>query len=146
MNIVKDLADDLRRGWSFIPTRFLQAEGIGPEAFLDKKQAEAVYRAVCPVLVTAAGHLERGWRYLMRMPVEEREIRLFLAYSLFFAVRTLAIAAQDPSALVSEKKLKIGRAEVGKLVAACQLKINNPVSLEKYFRECSAPLARFTAE
>lgn len=146
VNIVKDLADDLRRGWCFIPIRYLESEGIGPEAFLDEKQAEAVYRAVRPVLVTAAEHLERGWRYLSRMPLEEREIRLFLAYSLFFAVRTLAIAAMDPAALVSEKKLKIGRAEVGMLVAACQLKINNPASLEKYYRECSAPLGRFAAD
>ena len=53
--------------------------------------------ALDPLLRTATGHLVRGWRYLQNIPLSEREVRLFLAYSLFFAVRTLALAQEKPA-------------------------------------------------
>jgi farnesyl-diphosphate farnesyltransferase len=136
VNIVKDLADDVRRGWCFIPTDFLDAESIHPEAFADPGQADAVYAAVRPVLATAADHLGCAWRYLANVPLEEREIRLFLAYSLFFALRTLALVAANPGALVAPQKLKISRLEVAKIVARCQLHIGDPTALgNDYQRE-----------
>jgi len=136
VNIVKDLADDVRRGWCFIPTDFLDAAAIVPGAFADPGQADAVYRAVRPVLAASADHLACAWRYLTNVPLEEREIRLFLAYSLFFALRTLALVAVNPGALVAPQKLKISRLEVAKIVARCQLNIGNPLSLEEaYTRE-----------
>ena len=133
VNIVKDLADDVRRGWCFIPTEFLNAAAITPEAFADPRQAAAVYAAVRPVLAAAADHLACAWRYLTNVPLEEREIRLFLAYSLFFALRTLALVAANPGALVAPQKLKISRLEVAKIVARCQLNIGNPMALEEAY-------------
>ena len=136
VNIIKDLADDVRRGWCFIPTAFLDTESINPEAFADPGHADAVFAAVRPVLAAAADHLACAWRYLTNIPLEEREIRLFLAYSLFFALRTLALVAANPGALVAPQKLKISRLEVAKIVARCQLNIGNPSALEKaYTRE-----------
>lgn len=143
VNIVKDLADDLRRGWCFIPTDFLKGAAIGPEAFADPGQAGAVYAAVRPVLAAAADHLEHARRYLARVPLEEREIRLFVAYSLFFALRTLALVAKNTGALVAPDKLKITRLEVTKIVARCQLHIGNPAALEEDYRQEAAVLARF---
>lgn len=145
VNIVKDLADDLRRGWCFIPTNFLDIEGVTPEAFADPGQADAVYAAVRPVLVAAADHLARAWRYFSMVPLEEREVRLFLAYSLFFALKTLALVAKTPGALVAPDKLKINRLEVAQVVARCQLHIGNPAALEKYYRREARELTIFGA-
>jgi farnesyl-diphosphate farnesyltransferase len=133
VNIVKDLADDVRRGWCFIPTDCLNAAAITPEAFANPDQVGAVYAAVRPVLADAADHLGCAWRYLTKVPLEEREIRLFLAYSLFFALRTLALVAENPGALVAPQKLKISRLEVAKIVARCQLNIGNPSALERAY-------------
>jgi farnesyl-diphosphate farnesyltransferase len=133
VNIVKDLADDVRRGWCFIPTDLLDAESLQPEAFADPSRADAVYAAVRPVLADAAGHLGCAWRYLTNVPLEEREIRLFLAYSLFFALRTLALVAANPGALVAPKKLKISRLEVAKIVARCQVNIGNIIAMEEAY-------------
>ena len=77
--------------------------------------------------------------------MEEREIRLFLAYSLFFALRTLALVAEDPTSLVAPAKLKITRVEVAKIVAACQFKVSDPAALEAYYKKNSTPLSTFTA-
>ena len=143
VNIVKDLADDFRRGWCFIPTDFLGGQGVKPEDFSTPDKADAVYVAVSPVLATAAEHLGRAWDYLSRIPVEEREIRLFLAYSLFFALRTLALVAENPASLVAPAKLKISRVEVAKIVTACQLKVSDTGALQAYYKKLSAPLKAF---
>ena len=145
VNIVKDLADDYRRGWCFVPTRDLEANGLSPADVLDPRKASVVYRAALPVLGSAASHLDRAWAYLTHVPLEEREIRLFLSYSLFFALRTLALVAEDPASLVRPAKLKISRTEVARIVAACNLKVGKPASLEKFYRETAAPLEAFSA-
>jgi farnesyl-diphosphate farnesyltransferase len=140
VNIVKDLADDLRRGWCFIPTDLLSGEGLGPEAFADPGRSGEVYRAVRPVLLSAKEHLECAWKYLEAIPTQEREIRLFLAYSLFFALETLALVARDPEALTAPEKLKIGRLDVARIVSECQIKIGDPPVLRRMHERMARPL------
>lgn len=146
VNIVKDLADDFRRGWCFIPTIDLSIQSLTPADFLDQGKGDPVYRAVLPVLRSAAGHLRRAWRYLTRIPIEEKEIRLFLGYSLFFALGTMALVAEDPCALVRPAKLKISRLEVARIVAACNRKVSDPEGFERLYQKFSAPLAAFETE
>ena len=144
VNIIKDMGEDYRRGWCFIPGELLDAGGLEPKDLAGESKGEEVYRAVRPVLRSATDNLERGWRYLARMPVEEREIRLFLGYSLFFAAKTLALVAESPARLVIQnEKLKISRLEVSSVVAAVNLAVNNQESLEKLWRKTTAPLAAF---
>lgn len=143
VNIIKDLADDYRRGWCFLPMGDLAAQGLTPAALVRRSEADGVYRAALPTLASTTGHLQRAWSYLERFPIEERETRIFLAYSLFFALKTLALVAKRPSRLVDEAKLKISRMEVVKVMGALQRKIDHPSALEAYYAECFAPLARF---
>lgn len=144
VNILKDTGDDVRRGWCFIPQEFLGREGLVSADLMDEAKGAGLYRACLPVLRSAADDLERGWRYLSRMPVEEREIRLFLGYSLFFAVKTLALVAEEPERLWSQdEKLKISRLEVASVVASVQMAINTPAKIEALWRKTAAPLSRF---
>lgn len=146
VNILKDTGDDVRRGWCFIPQELLAREGLASTDFLEESKGPALYRACLPVLQSAADHLERSWRYLSRMPLEEREIRLFLGYSLFFAAKTLALVAEEPSRLWSQdEKLKISRLEVASVVAGVQLAVGSPEKLEALWRKTAAPLERFEA-
>lgn len=143
VNIVKDLADDFRRGWCFIPAVDLRSHGLVPCDVLDESKGTEVYEAVRPILRSAADHLSRAWHYLNKIPVEEKEIRQFLAYSLFFALETLALVAKNSDALVRPEKLKISRLTVARLVAACNASISRPKALEKLYLKSAAPLARF---
>jgi len=144
VNILKDTGDDVRRGWCFIPTDLLAREGLSPADVADESRGPALYRACLPVLRSAADHLERGWRYLSGMPVEEHEIRLFLGYSLFFAARTLALVAEEPRRLWSpDEKLKISRLEVASVVAGVKLAVDSPTKLEALWHKTAAPLAAF---
>ncbi len=146
VNILKDLADDYHRGWCFLPTSLLKSEGLTPSDLAKTSRGPAIYRAALPVLLSTRGHLERAWRYLTLIPLEEREIRLFLAQSLFFAVRTLAMVARDPLRLAAPEKLKISRMEVAGLVASLALRISRPDALQDYFAECAASLAGLGSE
>jgi farnesyl-diphosphate farnesyltransferase len=143
VNIVKDLADDFRRGWCFVPAVDLRSQELVPCDVLDESKGAEVYQAVRPVLSSAAEHLARAWRYLTHVPLDEKEIRLFLAYSLFFALRTLALVADAPAALVRPAKLKISRLEVARLVAECNKRVSRPEALEGLYLETAAPLAAF---
>jgi farnesyl-diphosphate farnesyltransferase len=140
VNIVKDLADDLRRGWCFIPTDLLAREGLEPRALAEPALSREVFKAVSPVLLSAKDHLECAWKYLEAIPVQEREIRLFLAYSLFFALETLALVARDPEALTAPEKLKIGRLDVARIVSECQIKIGDPPVLRRMHERMARPL------
>ena len=143
VNIVKDLADDFGRGWCFIPTVDLRSRGLVPCDVLDESKGAEIYEAVRPILGSAAEHLARAWHYLTNIPIEEKEIRLFLAYSLFFALETLALVARDPDTLVRPEKLKISRLAVARIVAGCKASISRPTMLENLYRRTAAPLARF---
>ena len=140
VNIIKDFADDFRRGWCFVPTADLAACGLRPADLLDPSRLEPIRLALDPLLRTTASHLVRGWRYLQYIPVSEREVRLFLAYSLFFAVHTLALAQEKPARLVAKEKLKISRIEVASIVAACQRSVDDPTALGRKFDALFEPL------
>jgi farnesyl-diphosphate farnesyltransferase len=143
VNIVKDLAEDYDRGWCFIPEDALARAGVTAADFSDPDRHEAVYAGVLPVLRTAAGHLKRAWAYLSNFPVEEAEIRFFLATSLFFALETLGLVAERPSRLTAPAKLKISRARVAVLAAELRLKISRPDALSALHAHASAPLDAF---
>lgn len=143
VNIVKDLAEDYRRGWCFVPEECLRAAGAEPRDFLDPGRSEAVARALLPVLRSAVGHLERAFRYLERFPLEEKEFRFFLATSLFFALETLALVAEEPRRLVAPEKLKITRARVAVLAAELMAEVSRPASLRERFEKTRASLRAF---
>jgi len=143
VNIVKDLAEDFRRGWCFVPQECLEAAGAEPRDFLDPGRGEAVTRALLPVLRSAVRHLERAFRYLERFPLEEREFRFFLATSLFFALETLALVAEEPRRLVAPEKLKITRARVAVLATELALEVSRPASLRERYATLRETLRAF---
>lgn len=143
VNIIKDFSDDLERGWCFIPTSLLDAHGLVPGDLADPVKSERVYEAVLPVICSAFRHLERAWEYLCNVPLEERETRLFLGQSLFFAIETLALVARDRKNLTSKKKLKISRLKVTEVVVSLKRFISDPSKLRRYHSRCAEPLQVF---
>lgn len=135
INILKDAADDLGKGWCFLPRECLEAQGLSPVRLFEAERREEAIAALAPVMERVLGHVARAWRYLSHMPVEEREVRLFLAYSLFFGIRTLRIALEEPETMLDpERVLKIGRVEVGLAIAEVTARIEAPERLEAHYR------------
>jgi farnesyl-diphosphate farnesyltransferase len=120
-NIIKDVADDRRRGWSFVPRDLCDSAGV-PLDHLQDPAHDAEARAVMTTLIAKARqHLQDALAYCTTLPNAAYRIRVFCLTSLYFAIRTLRLAEGDPRLLDPAHKVKITRAEVYRTVAATHL-------------------------
>ncbi|MBW3533847.1 MAG: squalene/phytoene synthase family protein [Gemmatimonadetes bacterium] len=117
VNVIRGLHADWTRGWVFVPRAFVPASGADPAALFQGRRDRDAERVVLARLVEKAeGHLEAARRYVAGIPARHHGVRLFCLLPYFFAVRTLAVSADNPS--VFEEETKIGRADVRRTVIA----------------------------
>ncbi len=133
-NIIKDVADDRRRGWSFVPRQLCQLAGITPEALGDPAHAAQAARVMAALIGKAKGHLNDALDYCCALPRSQYRMRLFCLTPLFFAVRTLARAERDPRLLDPGHKVKITRGEVYRTICMTYLIAPNNHLLRAYYR------------
>lgn len=133
-NIIKDVADDRQRGWSFVPRRLCVAAGIPPEELLDPARRDRAERVMGQLIAKARGHLDDALRYCVALPRSAYRIRLFCLTPLYFAVRTLRLAANDPRLLDPGHKVKITRAEVYRTLRMTALVAPSDTTVRWYYR------------
>jgi len=120
-NIIKDVADDRRRGWSFVPRDLCEVAGVRPDELQDPSRGSEAHQVMQTLIAKAKTHLRDALTYCTTLPAAAYRIRIFCLTSLYFAVRTLRLAERDPRLLDPEHKVKITRAEVYRTVAAAHL-------------------------
>ncbi len=133
-NIIKDVADDHRRGWSFIPRELCAEAGVRPEDLFQPGAEAASRRVMDRLIAQAATRLESALAYAVALPRRAYRIRLFCLTSLFFAVRTLRLARTDPRLLDPGHKLKISRAQVYRTLAVTALVAPSNLLVRAYCR------------
>lgn len=133
-NIIKDVADDRRRGFSFVPRQLCQLAGIRPEDLQDEKHHVEARRVLLALIEKAKRHLTDALVYSMTLPHRLYGVRLFCLTSLFFAVRTLRLAERDRRLLDPEHKVKITRAEVYRTLAVTRVIASSNTLVRWYFR------------
>lgn len=133
-NIVKDLSDDRRRGWSFVPRQLTRSVGIDPEQMQDGAHRDASRQVMNLLIEKANAHLRDALDYCTELPRSQYRIRLFCLTSLFFAVRTLRRARHDPGLLEPQHKVKISRAEVYRTVLVTHVIAPVDGLVRAYFR------------
>jgi farnesyl-diphosphate farnesyltransferase len=136
-NIIKDVADDRRRGWSFVPRQLCAIAGITPEDLTDPARREQAGRVMAELIAKAKRHLDDALTYCISLPRSQYRIRLFCLTPLFFAIRTLRLAAQDPRLLDVGHKVKITRVEVYRTIRMAFLVAPNNHLVRAYFRSLS---------
>jgi len=139
-NIIKDLADDRRRGWSFVPRQLTRSAGIEPEQMQDRAYGDASRRVMNQLIEKANAHLHDALDYCTALPRSQYRIRLFCLTSLFFAVRTLRRARLDPGLLEPRHKVKISRAEVYRTVLVTHVIAPVDGLVRAYFRHLEGPV------
>lgn len=120
-NIIKDVADDRRRGWSFVPRDLCEVAGVRPDDLQDPSHGSEARQVMEALIVKAKTHLRDALAYCTTLPTAAYRIRIFCLTSLYFAIRTLRVAERDPRLLDPDHKVKITRAEVYRTVAATHL-------------------------
>jgi farnesyl-diphosphate farnesyltransferase len=117
VNIIKDVADDRQRGWMFVPRQWCAECGTSPEGFLDPAHAAAARTVMERMIAKAERHLADALTYCCALPRGAYGSRLFCLTPLYFAIRTLAVAAADSRLLDPAHKVKITRPEVYRIIA-----------------------------
>lgn len=120
-NIIKDVSDDRRRGWSFVPRELCEDAGVPPEELQDPAHGAEARAVMAALIAKARQHLHDALAYCTTLPNAAYRIRVFCLTSLYFAIRTLRLAERDPRLLDPDHKVKITRAEVYRTVAATYL-------------------------
>ena len=133
-NIIKDVADDRRRGWVFVPQELCQLAGITPDQLHDEQYRDAAHRVMVLLIDKAKRHLLDALKYTTTIPRRQYGIRLFCLSALYFAVRTLRLAATDYRLLDTQHKVKITRGQVYRTLAVTRLVAPSNALTRHYFR------------
>jgi farnesyl-diphosphate farnesyltransferase len=110
-NIIKGVTDDIERGVTYVPNKLFERAGIDLKTLLDNPADPRGREVVAGLAEMTLLWLDEALEYTLTIPDSERDIRLFCALPLVFAVRTLALAMRT-TATFSEEVLKISREEV----------------------------------
>jgi len=111
INILRDLPKDLQAGRCYLPQDELARVGLEPADLRDP----AVEPRLRPIHDAwrrqAESHLEAGWRYVRRIPADQRRVRLACAWPILIGLRTLD-RLREPGILDPARRVKVSRSEV----------------------------------
>lgn len=117
VNILRDLAMDLRQGRCYLPADRLVAFGLAGPDLLSPSNYDRLRPLYAEMLSRAEMELLAGWEYTNMLPRGMVRVRLACAWPILIGWATLAKLRQanilDPS-----RKIKISRSEVRRLIAA----------------------------
>ena len=132
-NIIKDIAADRERGWSFVPAEVCRRHGFAPEElFTTARRAEA-RRAMDELITKARGHLDDAVTYCTLLPRSAYGVRMFCLLAVNLAIRTLRLAAHDPRLLDPTAKVKITRGQVRATLAMTALTAPSNTMVRTYY-------------
>jgi len=118
-NILQDVAEDRRRGWSYLPEESARRHGT---SILDQENPAArgpMLRAIGDLVKEAAAYLDQAIEFTLLLPRTAPRVRLFCLWPTFFALRTLGrIYAEEQ---VLREKVRITRHEVRGMISATSL-------------------------
>ncbi len=133
-NIIKDVADDRRRGWSFVPQELCQLAGITPDELHDGRHRDASRRVMHRLIAKAKRHLLDALDYSTLLSRRQYGVRLFCLTALYFAVQTLELAERDDRLLDPAHKVKISRSEVLHTMTVSRFVAPSNALVRWYFR------------
>jgi len=145
VNILKDITDDLHRGWSFVPQSLCRAQGIRNRDLADPSRRAAAHRAVVPLFELARRNLGRALDYALAVPAEHREIRLFCLLPLWLAVKTIGLAYGNDSMFITGNEVKLSRGEVEEAIGRCTANCSDDALLRADYEAMWHPVSRLMA-
>lgn len=117
VNVLRDVAGDLRIGRCYLPARELAECGLEPEDLLDP----AASRAARPVLVRwirrALSHFEAGEEYLLAIPCTSVRLRLAVLWPILIGLATLVQVLRQGAWLRAGRPARVDRRWVYRTLA-----------------------------
>lgn len=109
VNIIRDMAVDLKRGQSYIPDEILEKYRLTRKSIFEAKNTEQAQHMFNELIETAVNHMDKAIAYIVTIPKDETRIRLFCLLPVFWAMRTLQKIQTNTLLLLEKDKIKISR-------------------------------------
>ncbi len=120
VNILRDLAADLRQGRCYLPRESLAAHGLRPADLLDPATMARLRPLYDRHLDQTESLLADGWIYTRVLPFRQVRLRLACAWPVLIGARTLTLLRLR-NVLEPSPRLKVSRLQVRKLLLASVL-------------------------
>ncbi len=130
VNILRDVAADLRNGRCYLPAERLAGTGLSPENLLQPANEPRLRPLYHAYLGLADAHLVAGWAYTSALPRCCVRVRLACAWPILIGRETLN-RLRAGNALDPEQRIKVSRRAVRRLVLRSVLLYPFPRAWEK---------------
>ena len=117
VNILRDLALDLRLGRCYLPEERLSLVNVRPADLLDPANEHRVRPVYDAFISEAEEHLRIGWQYVLDLPRSWVRVRLACALPVLIGVKTLN-KLREGNVLNPDTRIKVSRAEVKRIMRA----------------------------
>ncbi|RJS23146.1 squalene synthase [Corallococcus sp. H22C18031201] len=135
-NILKDVREDLDRGYCWLPRDRMAAHGLEPATLAQPGQRARAVAMMEELVAVARRELDAAMEYSLALPVEEPGLRLFCLYPLFFAALTLNALEGNP-AVFDPAPVKISRDAVRTVMLLTQERVGSDGALRALYADCS---------
>jgi farnesyl-diphosphate farnesyltransferase len=138
-NILKDIREDRERGSCWLPRTLMARHGLTADTLLSHDHRAAALDLLDELIAVAHREAEVSFEYILAIPREERGIRLFCLWPLFFALLTLRELRGNPD-VFGGPAVKISRASVKRVMVFTRALVDKDWALRVAFRTYSAGL------
>jgi farnesyl-diphosphate farnesyltransferase len=115
VNILRDVAADLRQGRCYLPAEELSARGLQPEDLLEPANEPRLRPLYNRYLDLAEAHLQAGWSYTNALPRRCVRVRLACAWPVLLGLETLSLLRAGP-VLEPRSRVKVSRRRFRRLL------------------------------
>ena len=133
VNILKDVTEDFSRNRCYVPHQLCQSEGFSRENLLAIEHRQQAHRALAQMFERAGEHLGKAFEYVLLIPAEQVELRLFCLLPLWMALETLVVAVGNDAVLIADRPVKISRDAVTELIQDCLRHANDDAALRRRY-------------
>jgi len=138
-NILKDIREDRERGACWLPRTVMARHGLTADTLLAHDQRAAALDLLDELIAVAHREAEISLEYTLAIPREEKGIRLFCLWPLFFAVLTLSALRGNPE-VFSGPPVKISRPAVKRVMVLTRALVDRDRALRILFKTYAAGL------
>ena len=138
-NILKDIREDLDRGFCWLPRTYMERHGLSPGNLIAPEKREAAVALLDDLVAVARHECDVAFEYSLILPRSEPGLRLFCLWPLLFAVRTLAVLAHNP-AVFDPAPVKIDRETVMRIMVLTRESVMDDQALQALYAECARGL------
>jgi farnesyl-diphosphate farnesyltransferase len=138
-NILKDVREDLDRGFCWLPRTYMSRHGLTPATLVLPENRGAAVALLDDLIAVARHECDVSFEYSLLLPTSEPGLRLFCLWPLLFALRTLGVLVHNP-AVFEPTPVKIDRETVMRIMVLTRESVMDDQGLEALYAECARGL------